>query len=642
MNHFSRSRRLPGLMLLAAAVSASLSTAASGNDDLRRRLNVKQEATEVVMGQVMYDFHLGNGFAALNQTLTAKGQGRLGDDITAIEILLGDLYTSFNMPDAADNVFSRVASRDMRSQTRSLTWFRQARLKYQQGNYFEAERALNVPIDTQITPLEAERRVMLANVLMARNEFTEARNLLSPIPLDTSLGIYATYNMGVAHLRADRAPEGVSLLESVMNLPVSDNETNALKDRAALAIAYNHLQNQNPEKAREVLLNVRLEGPFSNPAMLALGYAQFQLQDYRRALSYWLELITRNPADSSVQEAMLLAPRAYEALRANQQAFTGYKLAAKTMREQLGLLDRLSTEVKKKEWLDSLSPSADGGANADPLAIPAMALPGNREETAFLYRLFASHAFNEGYLQYQQLVRLRNHMGERRSDLMAMREVAAELRKRQARVTAIEQQSDALSRRVGEFNDRWPALQRRVRLAGRDFRNFSASVTAQDAARQRKLFVMERSVQALPDTPANRQLKERVRTLKALLAVEIAGRATLSQDQLYAEMASNESELKLVQTRVKALQQAVADSRKAAAADQSARIRDLETRLDKVHKAIDVSMEEHRVYLRQLAENMLDDTRNRLNHDLAEAHLNIARLQDAAMLREQGRMGERP
>ncbi|MFN3586420.1 MAG: tetratricopeptide repeat protein [Moraxellaceae bacterium] len=641
MNHSSRSRRLPGMLLLAAAISAS-SLTASANDDLRRRLNVKQEAAEVVMGQVMYDFNRDRGFSALEQILLAKAQGRIGDDITAIEILLGDLYTSFNMPEAADNVFSRVASRDMRSQTRSLTWFRQAKLKYQQGNYFEAERALNVPVDTQITPLEAERRVMLANVLMARNEFTDARALLAPIPLDTQIGLYATYNMGVAHLRADRSPEGIALLEQVMNQPVSDAETNALKDRAALAIGYNYLQTQNPEKAREVLLNVRLEGPFSNAAMLALGYAQFQLQDYKRALSYWLELITRNPADTSVQEAMLLAPRAYEALRANQQAFTGYKLAAQTMREQLDLLERISADIQKPDWLDNLSPTSDGGTGADPLAIPSLVVPGNRDETTFLFRLFASHAFNEAFLQYQQLVRLRAHMENRQSDLMAMREVAAELRKRQSRVAGIEQQSEAIARRVGEINDRWPQLQRRVRLAGRDFRNFSASVSAQDATRQRKIFVMERSLQGQPDTPANRELRERVSRLKALLAVEIASRATLSQDQLYAEIAENETQLKLTQMRVKALQQAVADSRKAAAADQTARIRDLETRLDKTQKAIAASMEEHRVYLRHLASNMLEDARNRLNHDLAEAHLNIARLQDNALLREQNRMGERP
>jgi hypothetical protein len=35
----------------------------------------------------------------------------LSDDVTATEILLGDLYTAFGMPDAADNVFSLASLR---------------------------------------------------------------------------------------------------------------------------------------------------------------------------------------------------------------------------------------------------------------------------------------------------------------------------------------------------------------------------------------------------------------------------------------------------------------------------------------------------------------------------------------------------
>ena len=237
MNQPFRFRRAPQLLAIAVTTLALHQTADAA--DLRKRLNVRQEASEVVQGITAYDFYQGNSFAALNEILLAKAMGRIDDTATTSELLLGDLYTAFGMPDEADTTFSRMASRDMRTQTRNETLFRKGRLQYQQGNYFEAERILNVPLDTLITPLEAERRVMLANVLMSRNEFEQARSLLSPIPLDSQLGAYATYNTGVAHLRADRSPEGIRLLQEVMNLPVSDSETNALKDRAALAIGYN-------------------------------------------------------------------------------------------------------------------------------------------------------------------------------------------------------------------------------------------------------------------------------------------------------------------------------------------------------------------------------------------------------------------
>ena len=45
-------------------------------------------------------------------------------------------------------------------------------------------------------------------------------------------------------------------------------------------------------------------------------------------------------------------------------------------------------------------------------------------------------------------------------------------------------------------------------------------------------------------------------------------------------------------------------------------------------------MNEHRAYLGALAMAALEDKRSRLNNDLAEAHLNIARLQDATLTRD--------
>lgn len=638
MNQPFRFRRAP--QLLALAVTALTLHQAAHAADLRTRLNVRQEASEVVLGTTMYDFYLGDRFSALNDILLAKAMGRIDDSVTTSELLLGDLYTAFGMPDEADTTFSRMASRDMRSQTRNETLFRKGRLQYQQGNYFEAERILNVPLDTQVTGLEAERRVMLANVLMSRNEFDAARNLLSPISLSSPLGSYAAYNTGVAHLRASRAPEGVRLLEQVMNLPVSDSETNALKDRAALAIGYNYLQLQAPDKAREALVNVRLEGPFSNGALLALGYANYEKKDYKRSLSFWLELLTRNPGDPAVQEAMILAPRAYEALKANQQAFFGYKLAITTLNNQLAEVDKLGESIKSPEWLSLLSPSSDGGANADPLDVPASVAPADNKSISLLYELFAQHPFNEGFQQYEQLLRLKDLLGQRAIDLRAMRDMAGVLQKRQSALPGITSRVDATQKRLGLVADRWLILEKRGRQVARDGKSVSGgAVSVQNMERQFKLGQMDEYLAKQPDTAANKALKNRVRTLKGLVVMDIASRAPASQEQIYADIASNETQLRLTQIRMEALQQLLVDNKKVAGANNEAHIRQLEGRLQSSQKQLDKALDEYRTYLRVLAENQLDDTRTRINNDLAEAHLSIARLQDAALVRDAGASG---
>lgn len=632
MKHSSRFSCLPRILLLAAAVAASLPVAAA---DLNKRLKVKQDVTEVVMGPIMYDFYLGHGFTSLTDTLAAKAEGLLSDNVTETEILLGDLYTAFGMPEAADNVFSRIISRDMRSDTRNETWFRQGRLKYRQGRYFEAEGILNVPISAvEITPLEAERRVMLANVLMAKSEFDRARELLAPIPMSSALGMYATYNMGVAYLRANHPEEGIKLLESVMTLPVSDNETNALKDRAALAIGYSYLQTKSADKARDALINVRLEGPFSNPAMLALGYAHFLREDYKRALSFWLELMTRNPSDSSVQEAMLLAPRAYEALQAKQQAFFGYKLAAQTMGDQLAVLERIDAAVKKPEWLDQLNPSADGGVNADPLDAPGMALPTNPAETAFLSSLFASHTFNEAYQQYQQLRRLQSILAQRHRDLRAMRDVAGVMNRRQGLLPEQQKRVVAIEQRMQALNDHWPVLQSRARSAAKNSRNFSATMSTQDRQRMDQIEAFETAASRLADSPARASLINRIRMLKGLHTFTVANHAPRTQNQIFVELTRYESELAQLRKRTEALRRLLEDNQAIAGANIDTRSAALETRLTGVEKGIETSLAQHRTYLGELADAVIEDKRSGINNDLAEAYANIARLQDSALIRE--------
>jgi tetratricopeptide (TPR) repeat protein len=500
---------------------------------------------------------------------------------------------------------------------------------------FEAERILNVPISTtEIVPLEAERRVMLASVLMGKNEFDRARDLLAPIPMDTAIGMYATYNMGVAHIRANQPEEGVRLLETVMALPVSDHETNALKDRAALAIAYSYLQANNPEKAREALVNVRLEGPFSNSAMLSLGYAHFLRNDLKRALSFWLELMTRNPADSSVQEAMLLAPRAYEALQANQQAFFGYKLAAQTMSSQLAAVDQIITQVKAPAWLDQLSPSTDGVRGSDPLDTPRMALPSNPTETAFLSSLFASHTFNEAYLQYQQLRQLQVLLAQRHEDLKAMRDIAGSMSRRQSLLSEQEKRVVAIEDRTLALQDYWPTLQSRARTAARNTRNLSGNMSPQDRERNNQLEQLEISINRLSDSPLKEMLVNRMRILKGLHSFDVANKAPRTQNQMLVELTRYESELRQIRKRAEALRQTLEDSKRISKADIVNRTLAFDKRLDSAQKGVEIALTEHRNYLGALTIAALEDKRSRLSDDLAQAYLNIARLQDSALIRE--------
>ena len=54
-------------------------------------------------------------------------------------------------------------------------------------------------------------------------------------------------------------------------MSASKPELIALKDRAHLALGFAYLQKKNPQQARLALERVRLSGPYSNKALLAIG-----------------------------------------------------------------------------------------------------------------------------------------------------------------------------------------------------------------------------------------------------------------------------------------------------------------------------------------------------------------------------------
>jgi hypothetical protein len=477
---------------------------------------------------------------------------------------------------------------------------------------------------------------MLANVLMSRNAFDEARTALAPITLDNPMGPYATYNVGVSHLRANHAPEGKALLEQVMNLPVSDSEiNNALKDRAALALGYDYLQLQQPEKAREALVNVRLKGPFSNNAILALGWSYFERNDYKRALAYWLELAGRNPADPFVQEALVLAPRAFEALQANQQALDGYRHASRTLAGEIAALEKVEKDIGTPGWLDRLNPEPLSDLFGDPLAVPETLVPNDQTTVAQLYGLLSNHPFNEGYQQYRQLVRLRALLDQRSADLRPLRELAAWHGARQARLEAIAARVAATRDRLAKVAERYPALDKRARqLARAGTAPAAAGASLKTMEQQFKLQQADPARSRQPDSPAVRALRDRLALLKGLVLMDNASRAAPSQEEVYADLARAERELTTLQLRMEAVQQLLADGRRIGGRDNEALIRDREARLKDAYRNLDAALDEYRAYLRQLALNYVEDSRARIHNDIAEAHLSIARLQDVSLTRE--------
>lgn len=591
------------------------------------------DPASVLFGEVMFDFYNNRNLSSITNLLVARQQGVFSERDDFSDVILGNLYINYGLFDSAESIFSRLVKRDILAKTRNETWFHTASLQYNQGKYDEAARILENKIANLPPEIEKQRLVMLGNIYIGRGEFQRAADLLSTVKADDVLGAYAIYNAGVAFARSGEFERGLPLLKQVRDLPPGDEETNALKDRAALAIGFTWLQKGNNDFARESLLTIRMDGPFTNQAMLGLGYANFQRGEFKKALPLWLELLQRNTSDTTVQEALMLAPRAYEELKALPQALFGYRYAADTLRSELKKVERTIIRVKANDWLDSLNPETakDAALGADPLAPVTNYTPADIPEAPYLYSLFASNAFAEDYKLFLDLRRTEKLIDHWRDQIPIYRNLLAEHRARLAPLRA--KIDEVVARRavdVTVLRTRITPLQARIEDAIRrgDIEQTAAVAQLNQLDRARAIEAM---LAGSPVTPQNAALRERLRRVKGLVIWDIAVAASAQQQQAVRDIETMKADLEMAQLHIQSLERIRDDLTLRMGPTFDQQINAASQRLQAMKDEVTSRLQKQTVALQNQALIVLAENRRNLSMQLAETHLSIARLQDASV-----------
>src|SRR5690606_18707120 len=117
---------------------------------------------------------------------------------------------------------------------------------------------------------------------------------------------------------------------------------------------YAWLQAERPDLARASLRRVRLDGAFSNKALLGAGWADAELENYRGALVPWLELKNRSVLDSAVQESLLAVPYAFAQLGADGQAAEHYAAAIAAFDQEIGRVERAIGSIRAGRVFEEL------------------------------------------------------------------------------------------------------------------------------------------------------------------------------------------------------------------------------------------------------------------------------------------------
>jgi hypothetical protein len=327
---------------------------------------------------------------------------------------IGDFELSYRMHHRAGRAIKAVLEADVPEPVRNEAAYRLARIHFQKGQPRQALHALeriggDVPED-----IRDDIEFLRANVYMAIGRTPDAIGVLSRLQSSEALEGFSAYNLGIALLRDGRQREAIQQLDRAGQVGSRDRGTLAIRDKSNLVLGTLLYEASEFEAARGSLDRVRLEGPFSNRALLRAGWAAASVENFENTLVPWSILAEREPTDAAVQEALLALPYAYSKLNLHGRSALLNGRAVEAFSAELAKLDASIKSVREGEFLRALV--REEIRQDKDWVIRLRSLP-EAPETFYLMALMASHDFQTALQNYLDLEDMRKRLAAWRTSL---------------------------------------------------------------------------------------------------------------------------------------------------------------------------------------------------------------------------------
>lgn len=614
-------------ILVGAALLAGTATARHRTQYVRPDPGqlAPHEVMDLHYGDVLFHFYQDDYFAAITRLLAARQLGLIKHHRDEAELLLGGLYLSLGQHVEAGRIFQALLETDAPLPVRNRAWYYLAMIWYQRGYLQESDRALS-RISGSLEPrLEAERSMLLAQVQMLQDRYDDAIRTLRAYLGPPDWTAYAKFNLGVALVRKGRLDDAVPLLTAVGALASQSEEMLSLRDKANLALGYALLQGKRPAQARPVLERVRLEGPFSSKALLGVGWADAQLDDYRKALSPWMALHDRNLLDAAVQESYLAVPYAFTRLAANGQAAQYYDAAIKSFDAETRRIDDSIAQIREGKLLDRIL----AGEKKDAVGWfwQMKNLP-DAPESRYLYEVLAGNEFQEGLKNYRDIEYMRRNIDGWRDSVAAFDDMLVTRGKAYAEMLP---KADALM----HGTDVGKLLQERVDFESRlneieKSADYAALGTPEEQKTWGRLNRIGEFLAAHPDDADLVEMRAKHRLMKGVMMWRLS-------ESFKARLWNERRSVKDLEARLQETQQRVVrvdQARSSVPTDADAyarRVADLRTRMDDLQQRLAQAAQRQGEHLQAIAVSTLEAQKQRIATYQVQARFALASIYDYAI-----------
>ncbi len=405
------------------------------------------ELRDLYFGEVLFYAHQGLYFDALVRLEKELYQHHQLDEsqldpfhkhLGQAEFSVGDIELRYRMDKRAGRAIQTVLDSGVDLATRNRAALALARVFYNKNDPKNTLYTLQIirqdltkpddsnkilftiPYGEQAGTFQASVAYLRALANIDVGQFSAAINDLKALKNEKELQGFVLYNLGIALIKNGKEQQGLEALDQLGSMDFSKNSLLALRDKANLRLAYHHLEKGEGISSQKYFERIRLDGPYSNRALLGSGWLAVAQGKYDRALVPWSLLHQRAKTNYVVQEALMAVPYAYSRLGAYGRAANLYDYAMNVFAVEIHRLDESIQNIREGKLLKALlDVKADKDKN---WVVNLRGLP-DAPETLYLLELMASHDFQQSYKNYFDLAELQHHLDKGLADLIVYEEM---------------------------------------------------------------------------------------------------------------------------------------------------------------------------------------------------------------------------
>jgi hypothetical protein len=647
-------------LILASAFLCSLPAyAASGLKDV--------ELSDLYFGEVLYYAYQDKHFEALAILDSELSQYYKLDEseldsmhlhLGQAEFSVGDIELQYRMNQRAGKAIQAVLGKGIDLATRNQAALALARVFYRKNDAagtlyaldlirdepeksrYEKKYSLDALRGEEPESFKTDVAYLRALASIDTGQFEQAEEILQTLRKEESLEGYVLYNLGITLIQAGKEQEAIIVLDELGQLDTDDDALLAIKDKTNLKLAYYFLdkgnlnkdnsRNDNASKfnagqAQKYFERVRLDGPYSNKALLGAGWVAVSQGHYDRALVPWSMLHERAETNYSVQEVLMAVPYAYSKLEAYGKAANLYDHAMDVFAQEIGSLDDSIKAIRKGKFLTAM---LDEQSNQDENWVVNLRELPDTPETHYILELMASHDFQASYKSYKDLADLRHHLDEWLVDLRSYEELIEIRRKYQEPILpVVEEKFKKIDSRIKL------RLEQRNSLA-KKIKNMLISprpeylATAGERMALNEIATLEEKIASHPGQVSETTLS-RIKRLHGVISWRISSEYDERLTEAYNHLSSLDEIIKELKIRYNSF------IRTRQAATQSYEgytipIRQLRTRIFAAKRKLKGVMAKQGRMLETMAANELDVRRKRLENYQIKARFALAESYDRA------------